>query len=359
MDKAWFAETLLQWYHQHKRDLPWRATADPYRIWLSEVILQQTRVQQGLPYYQRFVATFPTVADLAAADESEILRLWQGLGYYSRARNMHYAAQQVMHEMDGQFPTRYAALIRLKGVGSYTAAAIASFSSGEPVAVLDGNVFRVLARLFAVEEDILSTQGKKTFQALADELIPTQNAGDYNQAMMEFGATHCKPANPDCMFCPFAQVCQGRAKGWVARLPIKVKKVKVKKRYLHYLVIHQGDALIMKLREGKGIWQGLYDFPMIEGEKEHYAPEALRSKISETFGWNQPSVAEEWVEKVHLLTHQRLLVRFYEVYLQTGQSLNLRPETTRLDAYPSAKVKALPKPQLIVNYLAEKFAIYT
>ncbi|MFP4091343.1 MAG: A/G-specific adenine glycosylase, partial [Cyclobacteriaceae bacterium] len=207
MESQDFAERIIGWYHHHKRDLPWRHSRDPYIIWLSEIILQQTRVVQGLPYFMRFAEAFPTVYDLASASQQEVLRLWQGLGYYSRARNMHACARLIVEQHNGVFPLHYQELLQLKGVGPYTAAAIASFAYNETVAVLDGNVFRVLARVFGVEDDISSGQGQKRFQALAAQLVPEGKAGEYNQAIMEFGALQCTPQSPACLLCPLSEIC--------------------------------------------------------------------------------------------------------------------------------------------------------
>lgn len=277
-----FAFKLINWYKQNKRDLPWRSTQDPYLIWLSEIILQQTRVAQGLPYYLRFVETFPTVQSMATADEQEILRLWQGLGYYSRARNMHQSAKIVMENFGGIFPDTYAKILTLKGVGSYTAAAIASFAFNEDVAVVDGNVFRVLARVFGVEEDIASGKGQKVFQQLADELLPQGESATYNQAIMEFGATYCKPVAPDCNSCIFNDKCIAFAQKRQQALPLKIKKLKIKERTFTYLIFTFEDKLMLKVRGAGDIWQGLYDFPTLEDileDKENNLEENIISTL--------------------------------------------------------------------------------
>ena len=260
-----FSKALVSWYLQNKRDLPWRETTNPYCIWLSEIILQQTRVDQGLAYYLKFVKNFPTVFDLARADEEEILKLWQGLGYYSRARNLHTSAKYIIDELEGVFPTNYKSLLKLKGVGDYTASAIASICFDEPTAVVDGNVYRVLARYFGIATPINSTSGIKEFKKLAQELIDVKNPANHNQAIMEFGARMCKPQNPDCTICPLNDSCIALQKKEVKNLPIKDKKVKVRKRYFNYLVVITSDKkTILRKREGKGIWQNLYEFPLIE-----------------------------------------------------------------------------------------------
>ena len=250
------------WYDKNQRDLPWRHTQDAYRIWLSEIILQQTRVVQGMEYYLRFIERYPTVADLAKAEEDEVLKMWQGLGYYSRARNLHKAAKQVT----GNFPTNYDELIKLKGVGPYTAAAIASFSSDECVAVVDGNVYRVLSRLFDIETPIDSTKGQKEFLALATELLPTKGAGRHNQAMMELGALCCTPASPQCTDCPVADHCMALANNTIEQRPVKAGKVKVRERYLQYIIYIYKDNIWVHQRGEGDIWQGLWEFVLKERE---------------------------------------------------------------------------------------------
>ena len=259
MDKHLFADSILNWYAKNKRDLPWRHTNNPYFIWLSEVILQQTRVKQGLPYYEKFVETYPTVQELAEADEQNVLRLWQGLGYYSRARNLHAAAKFVHQELAGKFPENYQDLLKMKGVGQYTASAIASFAYNEKVAVVDGNVFRVLARVFGVDTDIASHRGAKEFGALASFLLPNNQTDEYNQGIMEFGALQCTPQKPNCMYCPMQSGCVAFQEGKQKELPVKIKKIKIKNRYFHYLIFeYQKDGatyLALKKRVGKDIWK--------------------------------------------------------------------------------------------------------
>ena len=267
MSTAWFSKALLPWYRVHHRSLPWRDTTDPYRIWLSEVILQQTRVDQGLAYWERFVERYPTVADLAAANEDEVLRLWQGLGYYSRARNLLTAARQVMEEHGGEFPLTYAQLKGLKGVGEYTAAAIGSIAFGLPEPVVDGNVYRVLARIFGIDTPIDSTKGRKEFRTLAAKLLDTRHPGDHNQAVMELGATVCTPKNPQCERCPLVVRCIARSTGRIAELPVKAGKTKVRTRHFNYLHIEAHNGIYLRKRDGKDIWQGLWELPLIETEK--------------------------------------------------------------------------------------------
>ena len=255
---------IRTWYDGHRRDLPWRGTTDAYRIWLSEIILQQTRVAQGLDYYRRFVETYPTVADLAAASEDEVLKLWQGLGYYSRARHLHAAARQVMDDFGGRFPTRRADLLRLSGVGAYTAAAVASFASGEAVAVVDGNVYRVLSRLFDVDVPINAAEAPRLYQHLADELLPADDAARHNQAMMELGALCCTPTSPACTECPVGDDCIARAAGTVGQRPRKLARTKVQPRTITYFLFKYNNVLWGRRRPSGDIWQGLYEYVGVE-----------------------------------------------------------------------------------------------
>ena len=257
-----FTDAILQWYAAHRRELPWRNISDPYRIWVSEIILQQTRVAQGYDYYLRFVNAFPTVETLARASEDEVLRLWQGLGYYSRARNLHAAARQVVAQ--GHFPTDYAGVRALKGVGDYTAAAICSFAYGLPLAVVDGNVYRVLSRYFGVDEPIDTGKGKKQFAALAQSLLPAHNVADYNQGLMDFGALQCVPASPDCAACPLADSCRANELKCVADWPVKSHRTKVAERYYIYIGVSTSEGIWLHRRGAGDIWQGLYEWPLLE-----------------------------------------------------------------------------------------------
>jgi A/G-specific adenine glycosylase len=352
---SFLAQALLAWYPRHRRDLPWRHTRDPYAIWLSEVILQQTRVAQGLPYYLDFLTSYPTVHDLAAAPEQEVLRHWQGLGYYSRARNMHHTAQQVVREFNGQFPGTYAGLRQLKGVGPYTAAAIASFAFDEAVAVLDGNVFRVLARVFGLHSDIAAPSSRKEFQALADQHLPPAHAAEFNQAIMEFGALQCTPAKPDCLFCPLQSQCWAFQHGQVALLPIKSKAKASRTRYFHYLVLRHGEQLYLKERLAGDIWQGLYDFALAETDSADLpAAEVLRHVEALGGQYDASRVAEDLPAPTlrHVLSHQKLEARFHAVQLAAPlPEIALRD--TGLRAYSATQIEDLPKPVLISNYLAK------
>jgi A/G-specific adenine glycosylase len=348
MNFSQFAPKLLHWYSRHRRDLPWRQTQDPYKIWLSEVILQQTRVVQGTPYYHKFVDAFPTVAALAAADEREVLRLWQGLGYYSRARNLHQTAQLVTERYGGQFPGTYAELLQLRGIGPYTAAAVASFAFGERVAVLDGNVFRVLARVFGIETDIASNAAKKEFGALANELISPDDPATYNHAIMDFGATQCVPVSPQCLFCPFAFDCEANATGRQSVLPVKIKKGTVRRRYFHYLALERSGYLALRERTGRDVWAGLYDFYLVEAEE--FLPFDELAERDEFWGEVAPlgTLVEASEPVTHVLSHQRILAQFWRVQLPDGPSPVL---PAHLRWYTPEEVDALPKPVLMTNYL--------
>ena len=308
-----FSEELIKWYRVNKRDLPWRNTKDPYLIWLSEIILQQTRVDQGMPYYFKFSENFPDVKSFAEASEDHILHLWQGLGYYSRGRNMLKTAQKVMAEHQGIFPSAYNQLIKLVGIGEYTAAAISSFSSNEPKAVVDGNVYRLLARYFGIEIPINSTIGKKYFQELADELLDKNNAGENNQAIIEFGALQCKPKNPNCDLCPLISSCYAFKHHRISELPVKNKTLKVKERYLYYFLIFKEDKILLNRRDNSDIWAGLHDFPLIE------SPTALDIKTlceqTKFQNWFPQGVEIAYIAKPikHILTHQRLFGTFIEL----------------------------------------------
>lgn len=350
---SFLAAALLAWYPRHHRDLPWRHTRDPYAIWLSEVILQQTRVAQGLPYYEAFLKAYPTVQALAAASEQEVLRLWQGLGYYSRARNMHRTAQQVMEEYAGQFPSTYAELLKLRGVGPYTAAAIASFAFDEAVAVLDGNVYRVLARIFGLHSDIAAPSSRKEFQALADQHIPASAPADFNQAIMEFGAIQCTPLKPDCLFCPLQSTCWAFQHGQVALLPVKTKAKASRVRFFHYFVLRFGNQLYLRERREKDIWQGLYDFALTETESADL-PAAELARHLDALGaqLDLSQAAEPTAAYRHVLSHQKLEARFHPLALARPLPATALRDLG-LKAYSADEIEALPKPQLIANYLSQ------
>lgn len=317
-----FAKEIIDWYQLNKRELPWRNTSDPYIIWLSEIIMQQTRVEQGMPYFMRFAGKYPTVEHFASASEDEILKLWQGLGYYSRGRNMHKTAQLVMEEHAGYFPKNYDSLIRLKGVGEYTAAAISSFSSNEAKAVVDGNVFRLLSRYFGIDTPINSAQGKKTFTELANELMDKQQAGTFNQAIMEFGSLQCKPKNPECPSCPLQAGCEARRTNRINELPVKIKSQKIRERYFNYfLAIKNGQVLFNKRGPGD-IWENMYELPLFETEKPINAQDLVRSeRFVSAFGKDTVICSVSKPVK-HILSHQKLYATFIGIENFSEQFLN-------------------------------------
>lgn len=342
-----FSTQIISWYRTNPRELPWRGIVDPYKIWLSEIILQQTRVAQGLPYYYAFSETYPTVRDLALAPESEVLRLWQGLGYYSRARNLHGCAKYVWYELGGKFPNNYQDLLKLKGVGSYTASAIASFAFGEVKAVVDGNVFRVLARYFGIDTDIATGKAKKQFEALANDLIPSSTPGEFNQAMMDFGARLCVPKNPDCEICPLRNSCFAYQKGLVKELPVKINKTKVKERNLHYYVIQCGEDYVWNKRKAGDIWEGLHDFPMEENKGEDSTQ--LNFPTSE-----KPQTLPKNYR--HILSHQKLNASFskLDIPLQKYPELSQWCENEGYLLVAESEIENLAKPKLIVNFLNDQ-----
>lgn len=347
MDKRFFSKKLVEWYLENKRALPWRDTTDPYKVWLSEIILQQTRVNQGLPYYEKFVTRYPNVKDLAAASEDEVLRCWQGLGYYSRARNLHKCAKTIV-DNGSTFPSTFEELKSLPGIGDYTAAAIASFSFNQAVAVVDGNVFRVLARVFGIQTPIDSPTGKKEFISMANELIDASRPDLHNQAIMEFGALHCTPVNPSCGDCIFKKTCVAKRQEMQSSLPVKEKNVKGRKRYFHYIVYRRDGKLLMKKRSEKDIWLGLYDFPVIESPKplslkrifsahrdNYLLPDASLATVSETYR--------------HMLTHQTIYSRF--ILIEAPKKLKIDAPSAAF--YSFSEISELPKPNLISRFLAD------
>lgn len=302
-----FVLLTTNWYRLNARDLPWRRTKNAYFIWLSEVILQQTRVDQGMNYYQKFIQNYPTIQDLANADEAEVLKLWQGLGYYSRARNLLKTAKQVVEIYDGFFPNDYNELLKLKGIGPYSAAAIASFAYDLPHAVLDGNVFRVLSRYYGIDTPIDSTAGKKEFQTLVDQLIPVNEPALFNQAIMEFGAMMCTPNNPNCELCPVAESCVSRPNEAYKLRPIKAKKTKVTKRYFHYFHLKYNDQVYLTKRTDSGIWQQLFEFPLVETMTEQLEQQDLVQLSTQL-----PLISPVFVTK-HILSHQHIFAHFYQI----------------------------------------------
>jgi A/G-specific adenine glycosylase len=341
-----FSKQLIKWYLQNKRDLPWRETKNPYLIWLSEIMLQQTRVAQGLPYYESFTAAFPTVFDLANASEEQVLKLWQGLGYYSRARNLHLTAKYVANDLKGKFPNNYKDLLLLKGVGDYTAAAIASFSFDEAVPVVDGNVYRVLSRIFEIETDISNASAKKEFQELAFQLMPKDNPAAFNQAIMEFGALQCVPKSPNCTRCVFNAKCLALKNGKVTTLPLKTKKTKVTNRFLNYLIF-EDEALhtLIQKRSEKGIWHNLYEFPLIETTTDVDLEEIIQLTATQ-FSKQYEIQAVENLQLLpikHKLSHQNLSILFWKVKINGHLASGL----------PFSAVKKFPFPIVIFNFIEQ------
>lgn len=342
-----FSSKILDWYHENKRSLPWRKSTDPYKIWLSEIILQQTRVAQGTPYYLSFVENFPTVYDLANANEEQVLKLWQGLGYYSRARNLHAAAKMVVDQYDGKFPDNYKKLLTLKGVGDYTASAISSICFNEAQAVVDGNVYRVLSRYYGIDTPINSTEGIKYFKSLALKVMDTANIRDYNQGIMEFGAIQCSPKKPLCLLCPLNDSCVALEKGLVDTLPVKLKKTKVRNRYFNYLIPIYKDTdgnqyTSINQRIGKGIWQNLWQFPLLESD-DVLEIDDITIRYKEVLGNMRSDEVIEYNESaiVHKLSHQHLHAKFWLVYINDDFA----------DKIPIEKITDFPVPVLIADFI--------
>lgn len=311
---GYIGNVLVNWYLSNKRILPWREIENPYYIWVSEVILQQTRVAQGLPYYIRFIEEFPEISSLANAPIERILKLWQGLGYYSRARNMHFAAKQIMGDYNGIFPKNYKELLKLKGIGEYTAAAIASIAYNEPVVVVDGNVIRVVSRLFAVQDSVGKPSTIKEIKKLANEILLKNRPAVFNQAIMEFGALYCVPLNPDCVHCPLSDKCLAFKYGMVDKLPVKKQKVKVRDRFFYYLVIHTNKGFWFQQRMAGDIWEGLFEFPLIETD-ENIIPEQIPSIVGKSSLFKETTfqIIGTSPQVRHILTHQRLYVSFIHI----------------------------------------------
>lgn len=330
-----FGRIVVDWYRRHKRDLPWRNTRDPYHIWLSEVLLQQTRVVQGLPYYEKFLERFPTLRALAEADEKDVLKLWQGLGYYSRARNLHFTARWLTENREGRFPASYAELLQLKGVGPYTAAAIASFCFQEAVPVFDGNVYRVLSRYFGVREPVNGKEGKKRVEELGHRYMLVDEIADYNQGIMEFGALQCTPQSPDCSNCPLQLGCHSYREGMVAEIPVKLKRSPIKKLYFNYLVFQDPKGYtLLERRPSEGIWPGLYQFPLWETRSEVKTAEIevhLNATDRSRYG---PFRIEQAGSFTHKLSHREIRAFFWRVRVKDRLEENTAVSWRQLDDFP-------------------------
>lgn len=344
------SQVIIKWYKKNKRDLPWRDSENPYLIWISEIILQQTRVNQGINYFYLFIEKFPDINSLARASIDEVLKIWQGLGYYSRARNMHYTAQQIVKQYNGKFPDNYNNLIKLKGVGEYTAAAIASIAFNKPEPVLDGNVFRVLSRLYGISESTQTSGGKKIFMKKALELILPEAPGLFNQAIMEFGALQCIPKKPDCLNCDLKLYCYAFQNDLVNKLPVKKQKIKQRNRFLHFLYIKYDNKTYIEQRKQNDIWKLLYQFPVIETENT-CSIELLKKNRQWQHLFNNTKITIKSIpkEKIHLLTHQKLYAKFYMIEIE-------EPNQFLTENYLEINIKNLKKysvPKLIDNYLTE------
>lgn len=320
---SFFTRAILEWYNPNRRPLPWKQETDPYRIWLSEIMLQQTRVEQGLPYYRAFVQAYPTIGDLAEAADDDVMKLWEGLGYYSRARNMLAAARYISRELEGRFPSTYSRILALKGVGPYTAAAIASFAFGLPYAVVDGNVYRVLARFFGIDRPTNTTSGKKHFAQLAGRLLPTEQPARYNQAIMDFGALVCSPRKPACTDCPLQNHCTAFREGRIGELPRKQAKAPRRTRFFHYLIFAQDEQVLIRKRVEKDVWPNLYEFPLFEYEEllTFRGLKSLQDKwpvSGKTLPEQPASVSKPFRQ---LLSHQDIRARFFEWQLPSGEKL--------------------------------------
>ena len=345
-------ESLLYWYNINKRPLPWRETRDPYKIWLSEVILQQTRVAQGMDYYHRFLIAFPDVQSLASADEQDVLKLWQGLGYYSRARNMHHTAKEIVEKHDGIFPESSAGLKKLKGIGDYTAAAIASICFDEPVAVFDGNVARVISRLFVIDTPVDTTIGKIQITDLATNLLDNNHPGTFNQALMELGALVCTPKSPACNTCPLSFACEALKRSETESFPVKTKKKSPTVRHLNYLVIcftkNKEEFVLMRKRTGNDIWKNLYDFPCIETENAAETASVLDQCENQKMFGGFPYIVKQVSGKyIHILSHRRLLAKFIRIEIR-----GVPDQTEDLIEIRKDRIAELPIPRLIDRYLA-------
>lgn len=344
-----FAVKIISWYKKNGRDLPWRKTKNPYFIWLSEVILQQTRVLQGLPYYYNFIEKYPTIKDLAAANESEILRTWQGLGYYSRARNLHQTAKYISNELNGVFPNNFKTLKMLKGIGNYTAGAIASFAFSEVVPAVDGNVIRVLSRFFEFKDPVDSEKAKKTLFDIAKNLISTDNPADFNQAMMELGAMICTPKQPKCSICPINDLCISRKNSSQGSIPLKIKKTKVINRYINYIIFIKSNKIWMKQRNEQEIWAKMYDFFEIETETNEFD---LLTHLNTSLPLKElknPQLLGS-VSALHILSHQKLYISFHKVLI-----LNENIEINNGEFKDWEEIEKLPKPIVIDNFLKKMY----
>lgn len=337
-----FNSLILIWFDKNKRNLPWRTHSNPYKIWLSEIILQQTRVAQGTEYYNQFCKTFPNIESLANATEQEVLRLWQGLGYYSRARNLHHSARYIVNELNGRFPNNYNDLLKLKGVGEYTAAAISSIAFKEAKAAIDGNAFRVFSRYFDIDLDISLHKTKKYFIELGNKLIDKHRPGDFNQAVMELGALVCLPKNPKCDSCPLNNSCAALMKNKIDQLPVKSKKVKVRHRNFNFLEITDGEHFLLNKRTQNDVWKNLFTFPLIETKTKKWEVES--NSLDLTFKKSH--------QEIHILTHQKLNISFWKTETTSHQLKELSHQL-KAEIFNLKQIEKLPLPKPIERYFSD------
>lgn len=350
---SYFTKSIISWYKKNKRDLPWRESTDPYFIWLSEILLQQTRVSQGLPYYYNFITAYPDIHSLAKASETEVLKLWEGLGYYSRARNLHKTARYISEVRKGVFPDNYKELLQLPGIGPYTAAAIASFAFNEKVAVVDGNVYRVLSRVFGIATDIGTGQGVKEFAELAASLLPGKQTDVYNQGIMEFGALHCTPASPKCETCPLLDICCAKAQNKVSFYPVKNKKNKKTNRYFNYILFKNKDNYYLRERKVKDIWQGLFEFYLYENS-EILSIDSVINSIEGTKGVKF-TIRNESPTYKHVLSHQNIFAKIWEVEFQSVSLDKQLRKNHNLLTFNKKEIESIPKPVLLNKFLNQYF----
>jgi A/G-specific adenine glycosylase len=347
--KSFFTKQLINWHHtDNDRDLPWKSEKDPYKIWLSEIILQQTRAQQGLPYYLGFTKNYPTIKKLAAAKDEEVFRLWQGLGYYNRCKNMLATARHITNDLKGKFPSTYEDILTLKGIGPYTAAAIASFAFGLSHAVVDGNVYRVLARYFGIELSSDSTEGKKLFASLAQELLYAPNSAAYNQAIMDLGATVCTPRKAQCDICPLKKQCIAYKQDIVELLPVRTKKLKVTTRYFNYLILQWGEKIWVHQRTENDIWQNLYEPYLIESSAEITTLELAKNKMYKNLGLGKsPTLVGTFKQK---LSHQTIISSFFSIQVTDSKHASLENGRWVTDK----QLKKLPFHKTALSFLEKK-----
>jgi A/G-specific adenine glycosylase len=351
LNRQLFTKQILDWYYKNKRELPWRNTRDPFKIWLSEVIMQQTRVSQGLPYFRKFDDRFSTVKELAESSEEEVLQLWQGLGYYSRGRNLLEGAKMIMDGFNGQMPGSYEELLKVKGIGKYTGAAIASIAYNEPVACVDGNVSRVLSRVFGIEDDLAFSSGQKKIYDLAQDLVSREDPGGYNQAVMEFGALQCTPRKPACMECIFQENCFARIHKKQKSLPYKSRKIRKTDRFIDYVLFTTKEKYLLKKREGNGIWEGLYDFYALPENGENRDEEGLAACLA---GMQLPMTYISSRDYRHILSHQNLITRITRIKLNSLEDLEKVAYQTKTRPFSKLEMSRLPKPVLINKYLNDE-----